>query len=95
VLVLVGSFEQVVAYFFFVSMVFLALSVAAITPLRRKGGPALAYQTPGYPLTPILFIAGIGIVLVLLAVRNPVQSLLGVGVVALGLPLFKVINSRK
>jgi APA family basic amino acid/polyamine antiporter len=94
-LVAVGTFEQIVAYFFFVSMVFLALSVAATITLRREGGPASSYKTPGYPFTPILFIAGLAAVLVLLAARNPVQSMLGVAVVALGIPLYNAFLSRR
>ncbi len=35
-LIAVGTFEQVIAYFFFVSLLFLALSVAAIAVLRKK-----------------------------------------------------------
>ncbi|HET9216316.1 MAG TPA: amino acid permease [Terriglobia bacterium] len=90
-LIVVGSFEQIVAYFFFVSLLFLAMTVAAIAILRKRGGAELSYRTPGYPVTPALFVASVSVVLILLAVRNPWQSALGVGVVILGFPLFRFL----
>jgi APA family basic amino acid/polyamine antiporter len=94
-LVAAGTFEQIVAYFFFVSMLFLALSVTATFRLRREGRPPSGYETPGYPVTPMLFIGGIAAVLVLLAARNPLQSMLGVGVVALGIPLYSAVRGAR
>jgi hypothetical protein len=41
-LIAVGTFEQIVAYFFFVSLLFLAMSVAAIVVLRKRGGAELS-----------------------------------------------------
>jgi APA family basic amino acid/polyamine antiporter len=98
VLVALGSFEQIISYFFFVVLVFIALTVFGIFVVRRRQSSAAEYLTPGYPVTPIVFLLLVLVMLVLLAGNNPKQSFLGVGVVALGLPVyylvFRVRNAR-
>ncbi|MFN2480208.1 MAG: hypothetical protein ABR554_01820 [Pyrinomonadaceae bacterium] len=70
-------------------VIFLALTVAAIFRFRRKGaGLEEEYLTPGYPLTPLAFLALVALLLILLGGNNPRQALLGTGVVALGLPVY-------
>ena len=87
-LVLSGTFEQILAYFFFVVVAFLALTIAGLFKVRRRSLTMPAYTTPGYPITPLLFLIPIGAVLVLLAMENPQRSALGVAVVALGVPVY-------
>jgi APA family basic amino acid/polyamine antiporter len=94
-LVIVGTFDAIIAYFFFVTMVFIALTVAALFVLRRKRGNTETYRTPGYPLTPLFFLALIIVMLFLLAMNNPKQAFLGVGVVALGLPVYHLLFQKK
>ena len=97
ILVAVGSFDAIIAYFFFVTVVFIALTVAAIFVLRRRerGGDAKTYRTPGYPLTPFFFLALISMMLFLLASNNPKQAFLGVFVVLLGLPVYHLLFRKK
>ncbi|HEX8922438.1 MAG TPA: hypothetical protein VF766_13275, partial [Pyrinomonadaceae bacterium] len=94
-LVVVGTFDAIIAYFFFVTVVFIALTVAAIFVLRRRHGGAGAYRTPGYPLTPLFFLLIIVALLFLLASNNPKQAFLGVGVVALGVPVYHLLFRQK
>lgn len=100
-LVLLGSFEEIVAYFIFVVVVFLALTVAALFVLRRrevKGdekGKEAGYRTPGYPATPALFLALVAVLLLLLGAGRPRESLLGAAVTAAGLPVYFLIFRRK
>ncbi|HET9788787.1 MAG TPA: hypothetical protein VFP47_16730, partial [Pyrinomonadaceae bacterium] len=56
--------------------------------LRRREPAGVGYLTPGYPLTPIIFLALTLLLLVLIGANNPTQALLGVVVVALGLPVY-------
>jgi APA family basic amino acid/polyamine antiporter len=95
VLVALGTFNQIVAYFIFVTVAFIALTVAAIFVLRRGREPSSTYQASGYPFTPLLFLALITLLLVLLAGHNPTQAFLGVGVVALGVPVYHLLFRRK
>jgi len=93
-LVALGTFDAIVAYFVFVTVAFLGLTVAGLFRLRRRG-PATAYETPLFPLTPILFLASIALVLVLLASGRPREAALGVGVVALGVPAYTLLRRSK
>ena len=86
-LVAVGTFEAIVAYFVFITVVFLGLTVAGLFRIRRRS-PAASYATPLYPLTPILFLVSVVLVLVLLAAGQPREAALGTVVVALGIPAY-------
>jgi len=90
VLVLLGTFQQILSYFIFVTVAFLALTVVGLIVLRRREGAA-AYHTSGYPLTPALFLILVVVLLFLLAGHNPREAALGVAIVALGIPLYLLV----
>ena len=91
VLVLVGTFNTIISYFVFVVVIFIALTVVALFVLRRSAPDGVAYRTPGYPVTPIIFLFLIALLLFLLGGHNPLQAALGVGVVVLGLPVYYLL----
>ena len=92
--VALGTFNQIIAFFIFITVCFIGLTVAAVFVLRRKTTPT-TFKAPGYPLTPIVFLVLVTLLLFLLAARNPLQALLGVGVVALGWPVYQFIFKRR
>jgi basic amino acid/polyamine antiporter, APA family len=94
-LVALGSFNQIISYFIFVVVIFIALTVVALFVLRRKQSDRPGVSTPGYPLTPIVFLLLVGLLLLLLGTNNPKQSFLGVGVVALGIPVYYILFRRR
>jgi len=87
-LVVLGTFETIVAYFVFVTVAFLALTVAS---LYRLPAPPPALRVPGWPLTPLVFLAMLLAMLVLLGAGNPLQSALGAAVVAAGVPVSRLV----
>ena len=87
-LVALGTFNQIISYFIFVVVIFIALTIAALFVLRRKDRQRPKYLTPGYPVTPVLFLVLVTLVLFLLGINNPRQAFLGVVVVALGVPVY-------
>jgi APA family basic amino acid/polyamine antiporter len=89
VLVAIGSFETIVAYFIFVSVAFIALTVAGVFVLRRQDR---SLAVPGYPWPAGIFLVMVAGLLVLLALNNPVQAGLGVAIVALGLPAYRILG---
>jgi APA family basic amino acid/polyamine antiporter len=89
-LVVLGAFNQIISYFIFVVVIFIALTVAALFVLRRRPDGE-ARRTPGYPLTPIVFLVLIAGMLFMLASNNPWQSSLGVTVVLLGIPVYYLL----
>lgn len=95
VLVMLGSFNQIISYFIFVVVIFIALTIGALFVLRRKQPKSAGYLTPGYPVTPVIFLLLVGLLLLLLGSSNPRASFLGVGVVALGIPVYYFFFRRR
>ena len=95
VLVLLGSFSQIVAYFVFVTVCFIAITVIGTFVLRRRLGRPITYRAPGYPLPAIIFLVMVLLLLVLLGSNNPRQALSGVGVMLLGVPVYYVLRKGK
>ena len=95
VLVVAGSFNEILSYFVFVVVVFIALTVAALFKFRREDSDSVRFLTPGYPVTPVVFLIKIVFLLVLLGGNNPKQAFLGVAVVALGLPVYLLVFRNK
>lgn len=89
-LVILGTFNQIVAYFIFATVAFIALTVAAVFVLRRRVASAPAYGIPGYPVPVVVFLALALGLLVILAAVNPLQASLGAAIVALGIPVYLV-----
>ena len=84
-----GSYEQLFTYVTFASVLFSALGGLAIFRLRRTHAHLpRPYRVWGYPVVPGLFVAGCGLLVVNTLMERPVESLLGLGLVALGLPAF-------
>ena len=87
-LVLLGTFDQIVTYFVFVTVAFVGLTVGGLMVLRHRSGQDAPYRTPGYPVTPLVFLLLVATTLFLLAGHNPRQAVLGVGIVGLGIPVY-------
>jgi APA family basic amino acid/polyamine antiporter len=93
VLVGFGSFNQIISYFIFAAVVFLGLTVSTIFRFRRWGSDTATYVgAAGYPYTPIFFIVLVVVLLGLIVLHNPWQALIGVAVVAAGLPVYALVD---
>lgn len=88
-LVALGTFDAVIAYFIFITVVFVAAVVASVFVLRRR---AIELRVPGYPWTPLVFLTLVAVLLVLLAMSNPWQALLGLAIVGAALPVYRVLH---
>jgi basic amino acid/polyamine antiporter, APA family len=93
-LVTLGTFENIIAYFIFVTVLFIGLTVAAVFILRRRHGELSQYRIAGYPVTPLFFLIMVTILLVLLGANSTRQAVLGLGVVALGVPVYHLFFQR-
>ena len=91
VLVWLGTFSQILDYFIFVAVLFIALTVAGLFMIRRRQPDMPPYRTPFYPVTPIVFLILAAVLLVLLFGNSPLQAMLGVGVTALGIPVYYLV----
>jgi len=93
-LIALGTFQQIIAYFIFVTVIFIGLTVAALFTLRRRLSDS-TYRAPGYPVTPLLFLSLVVLLLILIAGNDPTQALLGVAVVGLGLPVYELTVRKR
>jgi APA family basic amino acid/polyamine antiporter len=88
-LTLSGSYEELFTYVTFASVLFGVLGGLAIFKLRRTMPDApRPYRTWGYPLVPAVFVLGSGLLVFNTLVERPVESIAGLGLVALGLPAY-------
>ena len=95
VLVVAGTFSEIMTYFVFVVVLFVALSVAALFKFRRDDSSHVRFLTPGYPITPIVFLVMIAVTLFLLGSDKPKHAFLGVAVTALGFPVYQFLFRSK
>lgn len=77
-----GAFDKILSYIIFAAVIFLAVTVGAVFRLPQ------ARREFWYPWAPVLFIACCVIVDGMIVMRNPLEAALGIGVVALGYPLY-------
>ena len=87
VLVTLGTFDQILGYFIPMAVAFLGLSAAAILVLPRERGNAAAFRAPWHPVPIVVFLILVLVIVVLFAIARPMQTLIGAGVVALGIPV--------
>lgn len=88
VFVVLGTFDQILAYFIFATVFFLGVTVASIFVFRNRSRSPAPLRVPGYPWTPLLFLLTVTLVLVLLGGQSPLEAGLGVAVVGLGIPAY-------
>jgi basic amino acid/polyamine antiporter, APA family len=93
ILVAVGTFNDIISYFVFVVIVFVALTVIALFKFRRSSED-VGYLTPGYPVTPVIFLLLIVLLLFLIGSDKPKQAAYGVAVVSLGWPVYHFLFRR-
>jgi APA family basic amino acid/polyamine antiporter len=83
-----GAFDRILAFIIFSAVIFLALTVAtlfrAITPVRHWW----------YPVAPMVFISGSGLLAVMLLLHSFGPSLLGAAIVLAGLPVRWLLTRR-
>jgi basic amino acid/polyamine antiporter, APA family len=74
VLACAGNFAQLIGGVIFIGWVFYGLGAAAIFPIRRASpGKPIPYHVPGYPWTPVVFVAAAATI-VLNAVWSAIQN---------------------
>lgn len=95
VLALSGTFEQLLTYVVFIGWIFYALGAAAVIALRIKRPDAeRPFRVPGYPLTPLLFVAAAAAIVLNTIYSQPMQSAIGIGMVLLGAPAYFIWRAR-
>src|SRR6185436_13970010 len=95
VLVLSGSFNQLLTYVVFMSWVWFGLAALAIFVLRRREPDApRPFKTPGYPVTPAAFVLSAFVIVANTVIAQPIQSGIGLAITLAGIPAYLWWRSR-
>jgi len=86
VMVLFGTFEQLLTYMGFSLGIFPLLAVLGVFKLRRTGRSAV--KLPGYPVASAVYILVGAAILVLAFLRKPVESLVAIATALAGIPVY-------
>ena len=99
VLVLTGTYGELVDSVVFGDWIFFGLTVVAVFLFRRRIPLAArgerAFATPGYPWFPALFAAAAALAVASAIRTNPGRSLLGTALLAAGVPVYFVFARRR
>ena len=94
-LVLSGTFAQLVTFSTVVLLIFTGWTVTSLFVIRKKAPDFDGYRTWGYPFTPILFLSITGWSVVYTLLNRPGESLVGIGFCALGVPAYYLLRKRR
>ena len=99
VVALTGRYEQILNYVVSMDFLFFGLTATCIFVFRRredaKSASGAGFRIPGHPFTTVLFVAISWIVVVNTIYRYPANSLLGMGILLLGLPVYAFWHYRQ
>src|SRR5215469_15410287 len=90
VLVAGNSYRALYTRVVYTEWLFFALLAAGLFVLHRKPGYRPPFRVPGYPLAPLLFVAGAAGIVFNQVRANPGDSVFGLGLILLGLPVYFV-----
>lgn len=95
-LVLSGKYDDLFNLVIFASWILYGMTAAAVIVLRRKEPNLLRpYRTLGYPVVPVLFILGSSILLISTFFERKRESLMGIGLMVVGLPFYFYWKNRR
>jgi APA family basic amino acid/polyamine antiporter len=94
ILVMLGTFDQILGYFIPAAVFFLGLSAAAILIVPRTRDDGAVFRAPAHPIPIIVFLILVAVIVTLFAVARPMQTLTSALVIALGIPVANWGQSR-
>lgn len=95
-LALSGSFDQLTDCLLFASWIYYALTTSAVFVLRVKHPEwPRPYKTLGYPFVPALFIAVAAWLIINTLFTKPVESGVGIALMAIGFPMFAIFKRTR
>ncbi|HEU4716824.1 MAG TPA: amino acid permease [Bacteroidia bacterium] len=94
-----GTYNDLLTYATFASMLFYIVTISGLFRLRKiEPGTPRPYKALGYPLLPAFYILAAAGICIDLLIMDPRNSWAGLGIVALGIPVFfirKAFPSQK
>ena len=95
ILLVRGSFEDIMAGMVFAVLIFYAANAIALFKFRREGiGVEGGYRMPLYPILPAIYLIGIAMLVILRAIFEWQNSLADLAFIASGLPFWLIWRKR-
>jgi APA family basic amino acid/polyamine antiporter len=91
-MVLIGTFDQLLTYLGFALGIFPILAVMGVFKLKRQG--KLASGSSNWRLAPVFFIVTSVLMLVFSFLERPIESLIAIATLLLGIPLYFLVFKR-
>ena len=96
VIALSGSYEKILNYVVSIDFIFFGLTGASLFVFRRRDPEeGEGYRVPGHPYTTALFVAVSWLVVINTVFKYPANTALGLGILALGVPVYGFWARRK
>ena len=90
-----GAYRELFTRVIYTEWLFFALMAFGVFVLRRRPDYHPAYRTWGYPIVPAVFIAASLVIVINQIVRAPREAVTGLGIVALGVPVYYLVIARR
>jgi APA family basic amino acid/polyamine antiporter len=95
VLAATGAYRQLFTRVVYTEWLFFALMAAGLFLLRRREDYRPEYRAWGYPMVPIVFITASLMIVINQLLREPADALLGLGMVAIGAPIYYLAHAHR
>jgi basic amino acid/polyamine antiporter, APA family len=89
VVVLSGTYDQLLDYVIFASWILYGMTTATVLVLRRRRPDLIRpYKTIGYPVVPVLFVVMAAAIVISSLYNSPRESVMGLVLIIAGLPFY-------
>jgi APA family basic amino acid/polyamine antiporter len=95
VLAATGAYQTLFTRVIYTEWLFFAVMAAGLFVLRKRRDYSPAYRTWGYPAVPLIFVGAALTIVGNQIYRQPVDALTGLGLVALGAPVYYLFHARR
>ena len=96
VLCLSGKYEDLLTYSTFASLLFYIITILGIFRLRKiEPNTERPYKAFGYPFIPAFYIAITSFICVVLIIHSPINTLIGLFIVSLGIPIYYLTKIKQ
>jgi APA family basic amino acid/polyamine antiporter len=95
IIALWGAYEAILSYVVSIDFIFFGLTALALFRFRRRDAATPSYVAPGHPVTTLVFVAVSWGVVLATFIGHPRHSLIGLGLVLLGAPVYLFWRRRQ
>jgi len=88
VIALSGTYEQILGYVVSTDFLFAGLTGFSLMIFRRREAASIGFRAPAHPITTLFFVAACWLVVIGTAAQSPMNTAIGWGILAAGLPAY-------